>query len=159
MIRILAAPQSRGAPPQSRGRARAALPGPDEPPPQYLAVPTQHAEPTPFRPQKLRKVMPSSSDNGACEKSEWLQPPPWAEVSSSSDVAACWWQALEEFGVDDFAKKGLFGLAQSSDAGRSAAFGIMAKLWKKASDGETIDKPSAFVWTCVKKTWDKAGWS
>ena len=54
---------------------------------------------------------------------------------------------------------GLFGLAQSSEQGRHSAFGIMAKLWKKSADGESIGKPSAFVWKCVKNTWDGTNWS
>lgn len=85
--------------------------------------------------------------------------PPWAEITSDTDVAECWWDVLNDAGVDETAMKGLFGLAQSSEQGRYSAFGIMAKLWKKHADGESIARPSAFVWKCVKNTWDGTNWS
>ena len=57
--------------------------------------------------------------------------PPWANISTDSDMAACWKQVLDEHGVDEPSQHGLYALAQSSEWGRRAAFGIMSKLWKK----------------------------
>ena len=83
---------------------------------------------------------------------------PWVNIRNDTDMAACWLEVLREKGVDRTAQMGLFGLAQSGPKGRSAALGIMAKLLKKEADAHHVQKPSAFVWKCVKNHWDNSDW-
>ena len=65
---------------------------------------------------------------------------------------------MVKFGVDSFARRALFSLAHASPEGRNAAFAIMTKPFKKELAKELPTKPSQFVWTCVRKTWDRLGW-
>ena len=60
-----------------------------------------------------------------------------------------WDDCLQMWGVDEAARMSLYLLAQHSDAGKRAANSIIAKLLKKASRGEHVESPSAFVSTCV----------
>ena len=61
-----------------------------------------------------------------------------------------WANVLRDHGVDEDAQHGIFLLSQHSPTGYKCANAIMAKLYKKASDKEWLDNPSAFVHVCVK---------
>jgi hypothetical protein len=61
-----------------------------------------------------------------------------------------WVATLRNFGVDDLAQKSLFLLAQLGDEGAKKANSVVAKLLKKAADGEQINNASAMVHSCCK---------
>lgn len=133
--------------------------------------------PTPARQVALLHATPKStsaaSSSSATPAAAYAAPPvapaapaapptppavPWANIRCDSDMAVCWRDVLTQQGVDETAQMGLFGLAQCGPKGRSAAFGILAKLMKKQSDGEVVQNVSGFVWKCVKNTWDNSDW-
>ena len=73
-------------------------------------------------------------------------------------MAECWKGVLDEHAVDGHAQHAFFALAQSSAWGRSRAFGIMSKLWKKVIDRERLHNSSAFIWKNVRSSWDEVDW-
>ena len=73
-------------------------------------------------------------------------------------MADAWKAVLDRYGVDEPSQLGLFALAQSSKWGRSAAYGVMSKLWKKVVDGDRLQNPSAFIWSAVRGKWDECNW-
>ena len=85
--------------------------------------------------------------------------PPWVNAGNDIAMGHAWMGVLQEYGVDDASQHGLFALAQSSDWGRAAAYGIMSKLFKKKIEGETLKNPSAFVWSAIRKKWDERDWN
>ena len=76
------------------------------------------------------------------------EPPSWATVKRDPSL---WWHLFEKVGVDSYARKDVYALAQTSDEGHKAAMAIIFKLLKKDTDGEEYDtSPSAFVHSCAK---------
>ncbi len=73
--------------------------------------------------------------------------------------ATRWDDILKEHGVDSTARQELFCLAQFSEHGYREANSIMAKLLKKAADGERLGNISGFVHRCVLNARDNMHWS
>jgi len=61
-----------------------------------------------------------------------------------------WVPTLIEHGVDEWAQKELFLLAQLGEAGAQQANSIISKIIKKHLDGVTLRKPGAFVHAAVQ---------
>ena len=72
--------------------------------------------------------------------------PPWATFESNP---VSWYTFLKDHTVDDNAIAEIFLVAQLSEAGWWAANAILAKLAKKAADGEVVQNSSGFVHRCV----------
>ena len=70
--------------------------------------------------------------------------PDWANTDEFD--ASKWWQVLDEYDVDEVARKTLFLLCQMNDEGRFEANLLMGKLLNK---GYTLDSPSGFIHKCA----------
>ena len=74
------------------------------------------------------------------------------------DLGQAWVEELHYQNVDAAAQKSLFALAQSSDEGYKSACGLIAKIYKKESNGQHLKNPSAFIHHSCMKTWNALGW-
>ena len=97
----------------------------------------------------------------AIEKARWHREEheSWQQVGDNVDLADAWTSTLNELGVDEPAQRELFLLGQANYTTRSAAAGVIAKLLKKSTDGETYRTSiSAFVHSSVLKVWHTVNW-
>jgi hypothetical protein len=97
----------------------------------------------------------------AIEKARWHREEheSWQQVGDNVDLADAWTSTLNELGVDEPAQRELFLLGQANSTTRSAAAGVIAKLLKKSTDGETYRTSiSAFVHSSVLKVWHTVNW-
>ena len=69
-----------------------------------------------------------------------------------------WKYVLNDARVDHVAQKELWLLAQMSEDGKVASNSIIAKILKKAADGETFNNASAFVHTACKNARHRLSW-
>ena len=139
-----------------RPRELSVSPSPSESPP------AKRHKPAPWN---RGEVFKASMRMPTLSQESWDASPPVFETELQKyvkvgpiELAEVWSDELNKHRVDAKAQKALFLLSQTGPDHFKAACGIVAKLFKKDIDDEYIAKPSAFVWTCVKNTYDKLGW-
>ena len=75
---------------------------------------------------------------------------PWCVVDDRRNNVEVWYDELYgRFGCDNESIRELFALAQLSPQSYEEANSIMWKMFKKVSDNEHIDRPSAFLYNSV----------